>query len=66
MTTTTDPVCGKQFESRQSVAETGHDLHTFFSCSKECRSQFRGQPRTVQRKALTSSLRELRWVDQSG
>jgi YHS domain-containing protein len=30
MTTTTDPVCGKQFESSQAVAETEHDLHTSF------------------------------------
>lgn len=44
MTTTTDPVCGKQVESSQAVAESEHDLHTWFFCSEECRSQFEANP----------------------
>jgi Cu+-exporting ATPase len=44
MVTVKDPVCGKQFESSQAVAEMEHDLHTYFFCSEECRSQFEASP----------------------
>ncbi len=44
MVTTTDPVCGKQFESTQAVAETEHDLQTYFFCSDECRARFETDP----------------------
>ena len=44
MTTTTDPVCGTQFESSQAVAEAEHDLHTYFFCSEECRALFEADP----------------------
>ena len=51
MTTTTDPVCGKQFESSQAVAETEHDVHTYFFCSEECRSQFEASPEQYSAKS---------------
>jgi Cu+-exporting ATPase len=44
MVTTTDPVCGKQFESSQAVAEVEYDLQTYFFCSDECRTQFESNP----------------------
>ena len=44
MVTVKDPVCGKQFENSQAVAEMEHDLHTYFFCSEECRSQFEASP----------------------
>jgi len=44
MTTVTDPVCGKQFEDTQAVAEAEHDLHTYFFCSEECRARFGADP----------------------
>jgi Cu+-exporting ATPase len=44
MSTTTDPVCGKQFESTQAVAESEYDLQTYFFCSTDCRDQFEANP----------------------
>jgi YHS domain-containing protein len=44
MTTTTDPVCGKQFERSQAVAQAEHHLHTYFFCSDECRTRFEADP----------------------
>jgi Cu+-exporting ATPase len=44
MVMTTDPVCGKQFESSQAVAEVEYDLHTMFFCSEECRARFEADP----------------------
>ena len=44
MVTTTDPVCGKQFESSQAVAEVEHDLQTYFFCSETCRDTFKTDP----------------------
>jgi P-type Cu+ transporter len=44
MVTTTDPVCGKQFESSQAAAETAYDLHTYFFCSAACRDRFEAKP----------------------
>ncbi len=44
MVTTTDPVCGKQFENSQAVAEAQHDLHTSFFCSEACRAMFEADP----------------------
>jgi Cu+-exporting ATPase len=44
MVTTTDPVCGKQLESSQAVAETVYNLHSYFFCSAECRETFDANP----------------------
>jgi YHS domain-containing protein len=51
MTTVTDPVCGKQFENTQAVAEAEHDLHTYFFCSEEYRSQFEASPEQYSAKS---------------
>ena len=44
VTTTTDPVCGKQLEIDQAIATIEHDLHTYFFCSDDCRSDFESAP----------------------
>jgi YHS domain-containing protein len=51
MTTVTDPVCGKQFENTQAVAEAEHDLHTYFFCSEDYRSQFEASPEQYSAKS---------------
>lgn len=44
VTTTTDPVCGKQLETGQAVATIEHDLYTHFFCSEDCRNDFESAP----------------------
>jgi YHS domain-containing protein len=51
MTTVTDPVCGKQFENTQAVAEAENDLRTYFFCSEECRRQFDASPERYSAKS---------------
>lgn len=46
MTTTMDPVCGKQVETGGAVATTEHDLHTYYFCSESCQSKFESAPDT--------------------
>jgi YHS domain-containing protein len=44
MTTTTDPVCGRQFDDAQTVAQIDHALRTYSFCSLACRDQFAAEP----------------------
>jgi YHS domain-containing protein len=44
MTMTTDPVCGKRFDSGNAVAQSDFDGRAVFFCSEECQWIFENNP----------------------
>ncbi|HYL23705.1 MAG TPA: YHS domain-containing protein, partial [Burkholderiales bacterium] len=40
----TDPVCGMKVEPATAAAETEHDGHTYYFCSKQCATRFQADP----------------------